>query len=170
MSRSRSHSPEAARNREAESTGTNLYIANLSYTTTEQELQDFFSAQGKVTASRIIRDPTDNNSRGFGFVTFENSADAEKVLQTMTSCDLGGRTIRIEKARRGRPYAPTPGRYLGPSSQRRPHEDSDRRRRSRSPRRRASRSDSSSRYRRSPRRSRSPKRSPLHRRDGNPRR
>lgn len=169
MSRSRSHSPEAVTNTGTVSAGTNLYIANLSYSTTDQELQEFFSAHGKVAACRVIRDPTDNTSRGFGFVTFENVADAEKVLQTMTACELGGRAIRIEAARRGRPYAPTPGRYLGPS-QRRTHEESGGRRRSRSPRRRASRSDSASRHRKSPRRFRSPKRSPLRGRDSSPRR
>jgi len=169
MSRSRSHSPEPATNTGTDSAGTNLYIANLSYSTTDQELQEFFSEHGKVAACRVIRDPTDNTSRGFGFVTFENSADAEKVLQTMTSCELGGRSIRIEAARRGRPYAPTPGRYLGPS-QRKARDDSGGRRRSRSPRRRVSRSDSASRHRRSPRRFRSPRRSPLRGRDSSPRR
>jgi transformer-2 protein len=166
MSRSRSHSHDQDVNAGDTSPGTNLYIANLSYSTTDQELQDFFGAHGKVSACRIIRDPTDNTSRGFGFVTFESAEDAEKVVTTMTTCELGGRSIRIEKARRGRPYNPTPGRYLGPS-QRRVHDDHDRRNRSRSPRRR---SNSSSRYRRSPRRSRSPKRSPVQRRNGSPRR
>lgn len=164
MSRSRSHSHEVGIN-----SGTNLYIANLSYTTTDQELQEFFETQGQVSACRIIRDPTDNTSRGFGFVTFKNADDAEKVVRTMSNCELGGRSIRIEKARRGRPYSPTPGRYLGPS-QRRAHDEYDKRHRSRSPRRRASRSGSSSRYRKSPRRSRSPKRGSLRRRDGSPRR
>jgi len=169
MSRSRSHSHDRTLSAGDRPPGTNLYIANLSYSTTDQELQDFFGAQGKVSACRIIRDPTDSTSRGFGFVTFESAEDAEKVLKTMTTCDLGGRSIRIEKARRGRPYEPTPGRYLGPT-QRRVHDDNERRRRSRSPRRRSSRSNSSSRYRRSPRRSRSPKRSPAPRRNGSPRR
>lgn len=169
MSRSRSHSHDPTLSAGDRPPGTNLYIANLSYSTTDQELQDFFGAQGKVSACRIIRDPTDSTSRGFGFVTFENAEDAEKVLKTMTTCDLGGRSIRIEKARRGRPYDPTPGRYLGPS-QRRVHDDTERRHRSRSPRRRSPRSNSSSRYRRSPRRSRSPKRAPAQRRNGSPRR
>ena len=166
MPRSRSPTPPAklSERTEGEATaGTNLYIANLAYQTTDQELQDYFAKYGKILSCKVIRDPTDSSSRGFGFVTFERSEDAEKVMDTGEALELGGRTIRLERARRNKPYVPTPGRYLGTSQRRdrdgRQSPDRYRRRGSRSPRRRDSRSPSPPRRNRSPRRPRSPKRS-----------
>ena len=155
--------PPDSEREEREQPGCNLYIANLSYRTTDEQLQSFFGKHGTLKSCKIIKDPTDNRSRGFGFVSYSTKEEADKVAETLATCELDGRTIRVEKARRNKPYPATPGRYLGQSYRKDGTGNVDRRRhsrspspryRSRSPRRRSfSRSPPRrSRYSRSPRR------------------
>ena len=160
--------------------GNNLYISNLSYKTQEQDLHDKFAKFGKIKYCKVIKDPYTNQSRGFGFVTFESAEDATEARDKLNSSSLDGRELRIEVAKRSRAYSPTPGNYLGNPKYRRnsyrssrdsPRRDSPRRdsprRRNDSPRRRNDsprrRNDSPRRRydspsRNSPRRRRSPKR------------
>jgi len=61
-----------------------------------------------------MRDPHTNESRGFGFVTMESAAEADAAIAALNGQDFLGKTLAIEKARRGRARTPTPGRYCGP--------------------------------------------------------
>ena len=153
MSRDRSRSPE---NDGIFSSGTNLYISNLSYNTREQDLHEKFAQFGKIKYCKVVKDPYTNESRGFGFVTFESVEDSDEAVKHLNSTDLDGRQIRIELAKRSRAYSPTPGKYLGnPKFRRSPRRGLGRSHRDFSPYRRRSRTPP----RRSPRRS-SPRRSP----------
>lgn len=60
-----------------------------------------------------MRDPHTGDSRGFGFVTFEDNGDAEAAMTSLNATDLLGRVINVAKARRARARTPTPGQYHG---------------------------------------------------------
>lgn len=89
-------------NQERRPEGTNLYVSNLSYSTSEQDLEDKFANFGKITSVKIIKDPNTRKSRGFGFVTFEEADDAEKAIEKMNNSEIDGRAVRVEKARDSR--------------------------------------------------------------------
>lgn len=59
-------------------------------------------------------DPHSRESRGFAFVTFETAEEADAAIEGMNGVELSGRTLLVQKARRGRARSPTPGRYHGP--------------------------------------------------------
>jgi RNA recognition motif-containing protein len=59
-------------------------------------------------------DPHTRESRGFGFVTMETAEEADAAVTALNTTDLMGKTLNVEKARRGRARTPTPGRYYGP--------------------------------------------------------
>lgn len=59
-------------------------------------------------------DPHTRESRGFGFVTMESEQEAEAAITALSNTEFFGKTIKVEKARRGRARTPTPGRYRGP--------------------------------------------------------
>jgi transformer-2 protein len=94
--------------------GNNLYISNLSTETKESDLRELFGKFGTIKEVRIVCDPFTKESRGFGFVTFENSNDANNSVKEMDKTQLHGREIKVEKARRCRPHDSTPGTYCGP--------------------------------------------------------
>ena len=70
-----------------------LYVGNLSYQTTEDELREAFSAYGDVVSVKII------GGRGFGFVEMESPEAAERAKEGLNETELGGRTIRVDEAR-----------------------------------------------------------------------
>ncbi len=70
-----------------------LYVGNLSYQTTEDELREAFSAYGNVVSVRIM------GGRGFGFVEMESTEAAESAKDGLNETELGGRTIRVDEAR-----------------------------------------------------------------------
>ena len=76
-----------------------LYVGGLPYSTTEEELRAAFSEAGAVLSARIIIDRMTNRSRGFGFVEFENDADADKAVETFDGKEFGGRTLVVNEAR-----------------------------------------------------------------------
>ena len=75
-----------------------LYVGNIPYTTTEDELQEAFSAYGSLREVRIITDRETGRSRGFAFVTFESAENAETAMQ-LNGQDLGGRRLVVNAAR-----------------------------------------------------------------------
>ncbi|HIJ73542.1 MAG TPA: RNA-binding protein [Candidatus Hydrogenedentes bacterium] len=77
----------------------NIYVGNLSYETTEDELREAFGAFGQVDAARIIVDRMTNRSRGFGFVEMPERTEALEAIDKMDGADLGGRTLRVNEAR-----------------------------------------------------------------------
>jgi RNA recognition motif-containing protein len=75
----------------------NLYVGNLPFTTTEQELTDLFSQYGTVTKSQVIQDRETGRSRGFGFV--EMSSGAEEAVQAMNGAEYQGRRLTVNEAK-----------------------------------------------------------------------
>jgi len=94
--------------------GNNLYISNLSRSTDESILRTAFERYGSLSDIRVVKDPNTKQSRGFGFVTFKLSSDADEAVRQMDKAELQGKEIKVEKARRCRPHDPKPGEYCGP--------------------------------------------------------
>jgi len=82
-----------------------LFVGNLSFKTTENELQDAFAAHGTVLEANLMMDRATGRPRGFGFVTMSTPEEAEKAIQELHGKDLGGRalTVNIAKPREERP-------------------------------------------------------------------
>src|SRR5579883_1187591 len=78
---------------------TRLYVGNLSYNTTENELQDIFSAFGTVTEVDLIMDKFSGRPRGFGFVTMEDKAAADAAVAEMNGKNVDGRDLTVNEAR-----------------------------------------------------------------------
>jgi RNA recognition motif-containing protein len=75
-----------------------LYIGNLPWTTTEQDLSAWVSAHAKVEGARIITDRETGRSRGFGFVEVA-AEDAAKAVEALNGVELGGRAITVSEAK-----------------------------------------------------------------------
>lgn len=75
-----------------------LYVGNLPWTISEQELTTSFEAHGQVISARIVTDRETGKSRGFGFVEVED-ADSQKMIKAMNGFSLGGRDLIVNEAR-----------------------------------------------------------------------
>ncbi|MDN5347291.1 MAG: hypothetical protein PWP65_855 [Clostridia bacterium] len=75
-----------------------LYVGNLPWSTTEEELARAFGAHGEVISARIITDRQTGRSRGFGFVEV-NDADADRMIAAMNGAELGKRVLTVNEAR-----------------------------------------------------------------------
>ena len=82
-----------------------LFVGNLSFDTTENDLQDAFAAHGTVTETNIMMDRMSNRPRGFGFVTMSTPEEAQKAIAALNGAQLGGRalTVNIARPREERP-------------------------------------------------------------------
>ena len=76
-----------------------LYVGNLPYSTTEEDLKEMFGAHGTVTSVSLINDRETGRSKGFGFVEFENDDDAKKAIDALHGQDFGGRALVVNEAR-----------------------------------------------------------------------
>ncbi len=83
-----------------------LYVGNLSYSTTDDSLQAAFSQSGNVSSATVIKDRMSGRSKGFGFVEFENDAEADKAIEQWNGKDLDSRTLTVNEARPMAPRAP----------------------------------------------------------------
>ncbi len=82
----------------------NLFVGNLPFSTTEEELSDAFRARGfRVQRSRVIRDRDSGQSRGFGFVELSPAEDEERAIAEFHGTRICGRTIRVFHANPVRP-------------------------------------------------------------------
>ena len=77
----------------------NIYVSNIPYVTTEEELREAFAAFGTVGSARIIKDKMTGKSRGFGFVEMDNDDEAKSALEGMNGIELSGRKINAREAR-----------------------------------------------------------------------
>jgi RNA recognition motif-containing protein len=75
----------------------NLYVGNLPFNTTADDLRDAFSAYGTVTRAQVISDRETGRSRGFGFVEMESGAEA--AIDALNGKDFQGRTLTVNEAR-----------------------------------------------------------------------
>jgi len=78
--------------------GRRLYVGNLAWTVTDQDLQDVFAEAGEVTSAQVIVDRETKRSRGFGFVEMGTDESAEEAVKTLNGRDLKGRPIRVNEA------------------------------------------------------------------------
>src|SRR3954464_13825073 len=92
----------------------NIYVSNIPYQTTEDELRDAFAAFGNVSSARIIKDKLTGKSRGFGFVEMGNDDEARSALEGMNGAELSGRKVN---AREARPREEGPGNRGGGGGQ-----------------------------------------------------
>jgi RNA recognition motif-containing protein len=76
-----------------------IYVGNLAYTATEDDLRTLFAAHGAVTAVRVALDKETGKARGFAFVEMDD-ADADKAIKALDGADLQGRALRINEAQR----------------------------------------------------------------------
>ncbi|KAF8995074.1 RNA-binding domain-containing protein [Hymenopellis radicata] len=94
--------------------GNNLHVSGLSRTVSMTSLQTHFAACGRVQKASVMLDPHTRDSRGFGFVTMETPEEADAAIQALNGTEFMGRTLVIEKARRGRPGLLLPASIMVP--------------------------------------------------------
>jgi RNA recognition motif-containing protein len=94
---------------------TKLFVGNLSFNTTENDLQDAFAAHGTVVEANIMMDRASGRSRGFAFVTMGSPEEAQKAIDAMHGAQLDGRplTVNIARPREERPPGGGGGRGGG---------------------------------------------------------
>ena len=82
-----------------------LFVGNLSFNITENDLQDAFAAHGTVTETNLMMDRMSGRPRGFGFVTMSTPEEAQKAIEALNGAQLDGRalTVNIAKPREERP-------------------------------------------------------------------
>jgi len=82
-----------------------LFVGNLSFNTTENDLNDAFAAHGTVVETNLMMDRTTGRSRGFAFITMSSDEEAQKAIGAMNGKDMGGRalTVNVAKPREERP-------------------------------------------------------------------
>ncbi len=79
--------------------GTKLYVGNLSYDATENDLQDLFAQAGPVTSVNLMQDRATGRPRGFAFVEMATEADTAKAISMFNGKDLKGRALTVNEAR-----------------------------------------------------------------------
>ena len=90
-----------------------IYVGNLSFKTTEEELRGAFAAHGQVDSVSMITDAGTGRPRGFAFVEMSNDGDAEKAIAALNGMDLGGRQLNVNEARPQRDRGERGGRRGG---------------------------------------------------------
>ena len=82
-----------------------LFVGNLSFNTTENDLQDAFAAHGSVVEANLMMDRMTGRARGFGFVTMSTPEEAEKAIAALNGAQMDGRalTVNIARPREDRP-------------------------------------------------------------------
>ena len=76
-----------------------LFVGNLSFNTTENDLNDAFAAFGTVTEANLMMDRTTNRPRGFGFVTMSSAEEAQKAIDGLNGKELDGRALTVNVAK-----------------------------------------------------------------------
>ncbi len=85
--------------------GNKLYVGNLSYSVTDEQLKELFSSHGEVKEVTVI------GNKGFGFVEMSDNAEAEKAKEALDGTDFEGRTLKVDEARPRRERTDTDRRY-----------------------------------------------------------
>ena len=76
-----------------------LYVGNLAFSSTEQNIRDAFGQHGAVESVHLVTDRDTGQSRGFGFVEFADANEAEQAIGALNGTDLDGRTLVVNEAR-----------------------------------------------------------------------
>ena len=83
--------------------GNKLYVGNISFNSTEQDLRDLFSEIGEIESLKLITDKITGRSRGFGFVEMASEEDARKAIAAINGKELMGKTLTVSEARPQQP-------------------------------------------------------------------
>ena len=78
---------------------TKLYVGNLAFQTTNQELQDLFAQAGTVQSASVVEDRETGRSRGFAFVEMSSNAEAAAAIDQFNGKELGGRALKVNEAK-----------------------------------------------------------------------
>jgi RNA recognition motif-containing protein len=89
----------------------NIYVGNLAYAVTENELREAFSAFGEVTSATLIMDKFSGQSKGFGFVEMANNSEADAAIKGLNGTALQNRNITVNQAKPRGDRAPQRPRY-----------------------------------------------------------
>lgn len=91
----------------------NIYVGNLSYNATEDQLKNLFAEFGDVASVRIIKDKFTGNSKGFAFVEMDSSDEAQDAISSLDGKEFGGRNLKVNEARpkETRPVRRAPRRF-----------------------------------------------------------
>lgn len=98
---------------------TKLYVGNLSYTTTEDELHSLFTQVGAVNEVTLIKDRDTGSSKGFAFVTMSNEEEANKAIEQFNGKSMGERTLTVNIARPREERSGSNGGYRSSGNNRR---------------------------------------------------
>jgi RNA recognition motif-containing protein len=79
----------------------NIYVGNLPFTITDNELRDLFAAHGAVSSAKVILDRDSGRPRGFGFVEMPSSDEAKAAIQALNGKTVGDRELRVNEAQSG---------------------------------------------------------------------
>lgn len=88
----------------------NIFISNLSYAVSDQDLSELFSNYGQVHSAKVIMDRETGRSRGFGFVEMNDQTEANKALEELNQAEYDGKVINVTEAR---PREDRPKRSFG---------------------------------------------------------
>ena len=89
----------------------NIYVGNLPYSVTEDDLRNMFGEFGEVSSVNIINDQYTGQSKGFGFVEMSNQQEAEEAISNLNDSSVQGRNIKVSQARPRKDNAPRRPRY-----------------------------------------------------------
>jgi RNA recognition motif-containing protein len=77
----------------------NMYVSNLGFHVTDEDLKKLFAGYGEVTSAKVIMDKVSGRSRGFGFVEMQTEAEAQKAMQELEGFEVEGRVISVSVAK-----------------------------------------------------------------------
>ena len=77
----------------------NIYVGNLDFKVTEQDLNELFNEFGQVESIRLITDKYSGRSKGFGFAVMEDDSEANKAIEALNGKDVKGRSMTVNEAR-----------------------------------------------------------------------
>ena len=77
----------------------NIYVGNLAYETTDEQLRELFTQFGEVQSASVIMDRVTGRSRGFGFVDMPDDAQAQQAIDALNAKEVGGRVLTVNQAR-----------------------------------------------------------------------
>lgn len=77
----------------------NIYVGNLSYGVTDDNLREVFEAYGEVSSAKVITDKYSGRSKGFGFVEMENEAEGNAAIEQLDGAEIDGRSVKVNEAR-----------------------------------------------------------------------
>jgi RNA recognition motif-containing protein len=80
-----------------------IYVGNLPFSTTGDDLADMFQEYGPITSADVISDRDTGRSRGFGFVEMENEPDGRKAIEELDGAEVDGRVLTVNEARQRKP-------------------------------------------------------------------